>query len=201
MQDAETGRSSVDELLDKFGVGQRGFDFTKLDVNGDELPDNALVFSCVRDNFTGLIWEVKQPETIPQHTALRGADNYYSWDDTQAAGASCPSTSDCGVETFIEEVNSATYCGGANWRLPSYQELLGIMDYSALDSGYLLDRDLFPNKADPVTLGHLFHWVSDTYAGGGGESFHWVLDLQTGDDSAIRVSVPDMAYVILVRTP
>lgn len=40
--------------------GHAGFSFTKLDANGNELLANATDWSCVKDNVTGLIWEVKQ---------------------------------------------------------------------------------------------------------------------------------------------
>ncbi len=39
--------------------GRLGFSFTKLDANGQPLPNSATTWSCVKDNRTGLIWEVK----------------------------------------------------------------------------------------------------------------------------------------------
>ena len=69
-QDADSGRDEISSLLDKIGEGPRSFDFTKFDENGDELSHSAVVFSCVRDNFTGLIWEVKDSPSIPEFENL-----------------------------------------------------------------------------------------------------------------------------------
>ncbi len=50
--DADSNQNSNDD-------GRLGFSFTKLDSTGNPLPDNASTWSCVKDNRTGLIWEVK----------------------------------------------------------------------------------------------------------------------------------------------
>ena len=196
-QDGDSGRDTV--AIDKSGSGQRGFDFTKFDIFGDELPNDALVFNCVRDNFTGLVWEVKQPSANPRFSTLRSVDNYYSLDNSLAPVKSCPDTDNCGVENFIDTVNESGFCGGANWRLPTFMELMNIVDYFDVDEDSLLDNEFFPFTPDVAELGHKFYWVSEDNAEGGGGVFNWVINLQTGDDSAIPRTNP--AYVILVREP
>ncbi len=196
-QDADSGRDTV--LIDKSGSGERGFDFTKFDVFGDELPNDALVFSCVRDNFTGLVWEVKQPSAVPRFSTLRSVDNYYSYDDSLAPLNSCPDTDNCGVTNLIDAVNDTGFCGGANWRLPTFMELMNVMDYNDVDQDSLMDPEFFPFTPDTAELGHKFYWVSEENAEGGGELFNWVINLSTGDDSAIPMT--SSAYVILVREP
>lgn len=57
-QDAVYGRDAASNLS-KVGYGPAGFDYTKLDANGDDLAEAATSWSCVRDNVSGLIWEVK----------------------------------------------------------------------------------------------------------------------------------------------
>ena len=199
MQDGDTGRDEISELLDKSGDGPRSFDFTKFDKNGDELPNDSLVYSCVRDNFTGFIWEVKQPSTTPRFSSLRRVDHYSTMDDSGAPLATCSSDEDCSVEEFVDFVNEQTYCGGANWRIPTYMELLNLLDYFDIDQESLLPSEFFPYTPDEAELGHKFYWVSDTSVEGGADAFNWVIDLATGDDSVIKES--DFAYVILVRTP
>jgi len=198
-QDADTGRDAVRDVIDKSGSGQQAFDFTKFDANGDEISNDALVFSCVRDNFTGLIWEVKQPTLVPEYGRLRGVENSYSFDDTLPPTATCTSTEDCGVETFVSEVNVQSFCGGANWRLPTYVELMALMNYGDVDQDSMLDSEFFPYSPNAATLGHKFYWVSDSSAEGGAERFNWVLDMQTGDDAAILLGA--QAYIRLVRRP
>lgn len=199
-QDADHGRDSVADVIDKSGQGPQAFDFTKFDERGDELDDqNGQVFSCVRDNFTGLIWEVKTEIAVPQFSTLRGAENYYSYDDSATALSSCPSNIACGLDTYISDVNQSAYCGANNWRLPSYMELLSIMNYQDLNDDFLLPREFFPYSPNRAALGHKFFWTANGSAESGGDLLRWVLDLSTGDDSAILPSKP--AYILLVRTP
>ena len=196
-QDGDSGRDTIEQ--DKSGAGERHFDFTKLDKNGDEIKNSDQVVSCVRDNFTGLVWEVKEPSSVPRFSSLRSVDNYYSFDGELAPIASCPDDDNCGVDNFITAVNELPYCGGANWRLPTFMELINVMDYFDVDNSSLLDSNFFPYTPDFAELGHKYYWVSDENAEGGGGTFNWVIDLETGDDSALPFSQP--AYVILVREP
>lgn len=198
-QDADNGRDSVRDAIDKSGAGDKTFDFTKFDKNGDEIPDESQAFSCVRDNFTGLIWEVKVGNANPQFSETRGVENYYSKDDSLPGVASCGNPSNCGVETYISQINTETYCGGANWRLPTYLELMQILDYGDLDQENLFPDEFFPYSPNPAALNHLFYWVSESNPEGGGESFEWVIDVRNGDDSAVTPQTG--AYVRLVRTP
>jgi hypothetical protein len=70
-QDAEYGR---DVTHNDPSDGHAGFSFTKLDANGSDLPASATDWSCVRDNVTGLIWEVKTDDG-----GLRDQDWKYTW--------------------------------------------------------------------------------------------------------------------------
>ncbi len=210
-QDAELGRDTIAEHLDKVGDGSLAFDFTKLDEFADELPDSATEFSCVRDNLTGLIWEVKQASTgtLPS-TALREGQNHYTWFYTGDgnggvegiagdANSSCPSDTDCGLETYIAEVNATSFCGGSNWRMPTYNELMGLLDFNLQTSTHLLSSEFFPNTPDPSQLGHLRYWTIETSAEGIGLDFAWALEFQSGNDIAYPKS--STAFIRLVRTP
>ncbi|SFC68329.1 DUF1566 domain-containing protein [Pseudoalteromonas denitrificans] len=210
-QDADFGRDSVAQHLDKAGFGESGFDFTKLDEFADELPNDTNAFSCVRDNVTGLIWEVKQANTgtIP-NAQLREGQNHYTWfysgsanggvEGTKgAAQSTCTSSLDCGLETYVNEVNATNYCGGNNWRVPSYNELMSIMDLSKQGQAHLLNTEVFPNIPVQTQLNHLRYWTLETSADGQSLSFAWVLDMQTGNDIAYPKS--NTAYLRLVRTP
>ncbi|MEC8747072.1 MAG: hypothetical protein VXX73_02080, partial [Pseudomonadota bacterium] len=60
-QDGQRGADIIEQngLIEKAGRGKAGFDFTRLNANGDEQDASADTWSCVRDNVTGLVWEVK----------------------------------------------------------------------------------------------------------------------------------------------
>lgn len=62
-QDAEFGRDvDIIEPAD----GPTAFSFTKLDYAGNSLPSNSMIASCVQDNRTGLVFEIKQKaQTLP----------------------------------------------------------------------------------------------------------------------------------------
>ena len=60
-QDCSHGR---DTTHNDNSDGHAGFSYTKLDSNGKPLPDQTVDYAttpwaCVKDNVTGLIWEVK----------------------------------------------------------------------------------------------------------------------------------------------
>jgi hypothetical protein len=75
-QDCRFGRDAM--ALSKTGGGVAGFDFTPLNGSGQAitlangLPSQSP--SCVRDNVTGLFWEVKTADT-----GARGAAHVYTW--------------------------------------------------------------------------------------------------------------------------
>ncbi|QFI37289.1 DUF1566 domain-containing protein [Moritella marina ATCC 15381] len=56
-QDAEFGR---DVVITEPSDGPTAFSFTKLDYAGNSLPSSATNASCVQDNRTGLVFELKQ---------------------------------------------------------------------------------------------------------------------------------------------
>ena len=59
--------------------GVAGFSFTKLDESGNELLATADNWHCVKDNVTGLIWEVKTDHTEPSLRTLRDKRWIYSY--------------------------------------------------------------------------------------------------------------------------
>lgn len=164
VQDANVGRDAGNPT--KLGSGSGGFDFTKLNSAGEPVTDGS-AHACVRDNLTGLVWEVKT-------TANR--DVRYVW------GTETGSTAG-DVNAFVTTTNNAGLCGLSNWRLPTANELFGLVDFdkphgitsSASADGnineYLsIDRDLFPNTRlvnqtinSTTRVRHAHYWTSDTY--------------------------------------
>jgi hypothetical protein len=145
-QDAQDGR---DKTHDDDSDGHAGFSFTKLDANGNPLAPSAATWSCVRDNVTGLIWEVKTDDS-----GLRDKDWTYSWYNPDATtngggagtadgGNNCFNTARCDTQKYVADVNAQGLCGAQDWRLPDPRELLSIVSndrmYPAIDTTY------FPN--------------------------------------------------------
>jgi hypothetical protein len=175
-QDARFGRdaaASAAALPPKTGGGAGGFDFTKLDADGQPLAiqnqawsfdgsgyDNGseaagTQWSCVQDNVTHLIWEVK---THVNPADLRDWGWRYAWGGT-AGATTCGGTLTgfCNSDNYVAAVNALNIgrdyggvdafniglCGGTGWRLPTRRELLSIVHYG-VDSP-AIDAGFFPN--------------------------------------------------------
>ena len=129
--------------------GHDGFSFLKVGANGEPLLETATNWSCVKDNVTGLMWEVKTPSGSG---GLHDLNNIYSWYDTNPASnggadgvmnsGSC-SNSNCDTQGFVTAVNNASLCGHNDWRMPIITELQGIVNYNTRSPA--IDTVFFPN--------------------------------------------------------
>ena len=180
-QDADQGRDAAarNGLLVKTGFGPAGFDLTKLDANGDPLPDDAATWPCIRDNVTGLIWEV------PGDSGLTSAQNTYTWyqpdpllnggDPGLADGGSC-TDSQCDTHAFIQALNAAGLCGFQDWRLPTRRELFSLADFSRVDPA--IPDSAFPSKP---TYFNPYYWTSNTNGSTASVGISaWAMGITTG---------------------
>jgi hypothetical protein len=192
-QDALYGRdanSATNSITD----GEVGFSFTKLDSNGAALAANATSWSCVKDNVTGLIWEIKTDDG-----GLRDKDWKYSWystDTTNNGGTegyadvadNCYVATRCDTQKFVVDVNASKLCGAANWRLPSMQELQTIVNNER--NSPATDRINFPN-----TMSSLY-WSFSPYAYL--NDYAWIVHFNHGDVTISQKS--NSNYIRLVRS-
>ena len=130
LQDCFTGRdvehpSSLD--------GHGGFSFTKLDSSGLELDATSLIWSCTRDNVTGLTWEIKKETSGPRSNDLR-----YRWGGQGATVYGTEFYDDW--NSLIESANSDLLCGYDDWRVPTIKELQSIIVY---DRYHAVDHQFF----------------------------------------------------------
>jgi uncharacterized delta-60 repeat protein len=133
--------------------------YTKLDPNGNDLPDDATEWAMVRDNVTGLIWEVKQnKDGVQDYSNPHDADNTYTWyDGNPATNGGYAGTPGDGTDTedFVNALNAANFGGHSDWRVPSRKELRTIADYARMSPS--INTAYFPNTVPS------FYWSSTTY--------------------------------------
>jgi len=127
--------------------------YTKLDASGNDLSDDATSWTTVRDNVTGLIWEVKTDDG-----SVHNKDNCYTWYDsnpaTNGGNAGTPGTG-TDTEDFINELNNSNYGGSSDWRMPTIEELRSIVDYGRFNPA--INASYFPN-----TMSRYLSWSSST---------------------------------------
>lgn len=210
-QDCRFGRDAqaASGRLTKIGGGAAGFDFTPLDVRGNEIVvvngKPASTPKCVRDNVTNLIWEAKSSDG-----GLHDAKWHYVWHDSNFStnggypGSVGPDfcggtvAAGCDTENFAAAVNSEGYCGpGRPWRMPTRRELLSIVHNGLLPVATVqIDRDFFPNE-NPVEFAYTYggsfgstrvscfkYWSSDTYRPS--PSAAWAVDMRGGTSASVK---------------
>jgi hypothetical protein len=141
-QDAHYGRDKA--------AGGKGFDFTALDASGNPTTPSSGTnpHPCVRDNVTGLTWEVKTADG-----GLHDQNWTYTWfmtgspdgNNGTASGGNCGGTvvAGCDTEKFVAAVNAAGWCGYTDWRMATVKELEGIADLGRVSPA--IDPTFFPN--------------------------------------------------------
>ena len=188
-QDCSHGR---DAAHNDDSDGRAGFSFTKLgsggkplsiqdaawDDNGSETAGTR--WACVKDNVTGLIWEVKTNDG-----GLHDRNDTYTWYNTDSTtnggkpgyaqasdnGVSSYDDNDtctyykwddpsnyCNTEAYVARVNAQGLCGAKDWRLPTREELRSIVDYGRFDPA--IDTRYFPHAES------IYYWSSSPTASG-----------------------------------
>lgn len=161
--------------------GAGGFDFTKLGSVGESLSASATEWSCVLDNRTGLIWEVKEDDS----SHLRYQGHTYTWYNpdsntnggnagTEDGGGVCTGIEPCNTHAYVQAVNAQSLCGANDWRLPGAEELLGITHKGRMLPA--IDTDYFPNTESQT------YWTSSPFAGN--DNFAWNVTFSVGDEGS-----------------
>lgn len=168
-QDALYGRDlTVNDNSDGFA----GFSFTQLgstgiafDIKSTNYRDNP--WSCVQDQVTGLVWEVKTLDELQDYNATYSWHNSTGVNDGGAVGSpggdGCFIGGECDTEKYVAAINAIKLCGADDWRLPTKTELLSIVNYQT--AAPIIDIEYFPNTHSS------YYWTSTPVAGVDSEAF------------------------------
>ncbi len=182
--DGTTGR---DVTHNDDSDGHAGFSFTKLSAAGAPLAASAANWSCVKDNVTGLIWEVKTTDG-----GMHDSSNTYTWYNpyinTNGGDAGTESGAD-DTDSFVKAVNAASLCGASDWRMPTIDELVSIVDYSASEPS--IDTAFFPNNTSSG-----YYWSSSPKA----SNSDYALDVRFSNGFPRYHSKQNGFHVRLVRS-
>lgn len=175
--------TGCDKILPKPFV----FDMTRLNQDGSVNNGNDFAkhpWECVRDNQSGLVWEVKKNEP-----GLQNINNTYSWydSDPKANGgwagkenAGVCSGSECDSESYIKAINAKKLCGLTDWYLPSRFELNTIVDTSIAFPGPTMPKAYFPESLAGQ------YWTDTTFKTRRAGAWIWSFD--SGSDSVVEKS-------------
>lgn len=100
-------------------------------------------WSCVKDNVTGLAWEVKTTTE-----GIHNNDNTYLWGGLTALGRDYPEREGVYYDDWNELVqgsNDEKSCSFDDWRVPTVTELSSIINKGTFNSA--IDTNYFPNTA------------------------------------------------------
>ncbi|MDA8140178.1 MAG: DUF1566 domain-containing protein [Desulfobacteraceae bacterium] len=128
--------------------------YTKLDANGNALPDSAATWAMVRDNVTGLIWENKTDDG-----GIHDKDNTYTWQGAQ--------------DIFIAQLNAQNFGGHHDWRMPRAIEFSMIVNAARYNPS--VNTNYFANTMPT------YYWSSTTSAYG--TDYAWYVGFNYGNDS------------------
>ena len=177
-QDAESG---LDKIYDT-GNGHAGFNFTRISLNSGH--------ECVQDNITGLMWEVKVNDSSSLYN--------YTWYETdniknggsigKENGGIC-SLNKCDTSNYIKKLNEIGYCGYKDWRLPTYSELLSIVNFDKNTPS--IDTEYFPYTKGIKN----YYWTASPISQQ--IDLVWIVDFNSGEVLSARKS--EKLYVRLVR--
>lgn len=148
LQSTRTAASQVASEVAAVNAARR---YTKLDSAGNALPSSATSWACIKENATGKVWESKTS------TGLRDSDwryrhfhNYAGYASTRDSNGRtlCEGLGNCDAYSYVNAVNGTGLCGRSQWRLPTMEELLNLVQVNNNGQRPNIDLAVFPDTVN-----------------------------------------------------
>ena len=147
--------------------------FTKLDSSGNALNALAENWSMIRDDITGLIWEVKKTDS-----SIQDKSKQYSWyDPSELTNGGYAGINADGTDTndYIRTLNTQFFGGFNDWRLPDIYELATLLNMNHANNG--IQAQYFPNTMNGG------YWTCTTYHDDDTYQKAWHISFVTGKNA------------------
>lgn len=169
--------------------------FVKISAQGEPLDIWSGPWSCVYDQRSGLLWEVKTDAEDIHHSSWT-----FSWFNENLGvenfGDCYFETARCDTEDLLRRVNQTKLCGMDGWRLPTASELSSLVTHTALPGDATIDADFFPHiqRGDYWTIDHGKKLLSIyQHLGTGARAVNFI------DGSVTALPYRNAAFVMLVN--
>jgi hypothetical protein len=153
------------------------------------------ITECLKDNASGLMWEGKAGSGL-----RAGGLTYTNYDSTAVpqvlANAAYATATQAQLDAttnavgYKKAVNALALCGYTDWRLPSRDELKGLVEPKASPTGANIDGLWFSNTPAYV------YWTASPYETNA--SYAWLVDFFDGS-TAVSFDRGTGAHIRLVR--
>ncbi|MGJ8679167.1 Lcl domain-containing protein [Paraglaciecola sp.] len=195
-QDCSQGRSTT---ANSDTDGESGFDFTRINADGSEYSGSGNFstepWACVRDDRTGLLWEVKTNDS-----SIHDAKNFYRWGGLTAQDRDNVDREGDYYDDWnnlIISTNQANFCGYSDWRVPNNSQFMSLVNFG---DGFgpassKIDQDYFPNATND------FYWTASPYRGAHSEFYAWAFQLAFGNNKNIQRYQPSALRLVRVMDP
>jgi len=148
---------SVESAEEDITVRTTQPDYIKYDVNGNRVDESSEKWVCVQDTTSGLMWEVKTNDN-----SLRNTNNLYTWFDPNTVlkgkpdGGRCKGEAACDTSSYIQAMNKQNFCGHDDWRLPTREEMMRLVNYGNIVNNVKIDTRYFPETLPS------WYWTAST---------------------------------------
>ncbi len=147
----QSTRTAASQVASEVAAANAARRYTKLDSAGNALPASAPSWECVKENATGKVWESKTSTGLRNSAwRYRHFHNYAGYASTRDSNGRtlCEGLGNCDAYSYVNRVNNTGLCGRSQWRLPTMEELLNLVQVNDNGQRPNIDLKVFPDTVN-----------------------------------------------------